>query len=91
MVTKTGRRRNVDALPEFYHFEDTGCEVAPACLRCPLPQCKYDDPGLLTRMRREARNDAVLHLLGQGVSVREVAGRTGLGPRAVHRLKAGMR
>ena len=32
----------LDAVPEFYHYEDTGCEVSDACLNCPLPQCKYD-------------------------------------------------
>jgi hypothetical protein len=25
-------------------YMDTGCEVAPSCLNCPLPLCKYDDP-----------------------------------------------
>ena len=34
----------LDDMPEFYHYEDTGCEVSGACLDCPLPQCKYDDP-----------------------------------------------
>jgi hypothetical protein len=23
---------------------DKGCEVSPSCLRCPLPQCVYDEP-----------------------------------------------
>ena len=22
---------------------DTGCEVSPSCLGCPLPQCRHDD------------------------------------------------
>ena len=34
----------VDTVPEFYHYEDTGCEVSRSCLNCPLPRCKYDDP-----------------------------------------------
>ena len=25
-------------------FADTGCEVHHACLECPLPACKHDDP-----------------------------------------------
>ena len=41
-----------DAVPEFYHYEDTGCEVSDACLDCPLPQCKYYDPGWFQRNRR---------------------------------------
>ena len=23
-------------------YVDTGCEIAPACLSCPLPRCRYD-------------------------------------------------
>ena len=23
-------------------YKDTGCELFSACLRCPLPRCKYD-------------------------------------------------
>lgn len=24
-------------------WKDTGCDVHPKCLECPLPECKYDD------------------------------------------------
>lgn len=30
-------------LPEHTVYVDTGCEVAPWCLECPLPRCKYED------------------------------------------------
>jgi len=33
----------LDAVPEFYHYEDTGCEVSAACLDCPLPAMQQDD------------------------------------------------
>ena len=46
-VAETGR------LPE-----DTGCEVAPKCLECPLPQCRYDDPGWFQRHRNDERVDS---------------------------------
>lgn len=29
--------------PQTGYPADTGCEVSPSCLECPLPQCKYDD------------------------------------------------
>ena len=45
----------LDAVPEMYHYEDTGCEVSPSCLNCPLPQCKYDDPVWFQRYRRMGR------------------------------------
>jgi hypothetical protein len=31
--------------PTHSHYVDDGCEVSPSCLSCPLPLCKYDDPG----------------------------------------------
>ena len=46
----------LDDVPEFYHYEDTGCEVSASCLNCPLPQCKYDDPAWFQRNRRLARD-----------------------------------
>ena len=42
--------------PEFYHYEDTGCEISRSCLRCPLSRCKYDDPVWFQRHRRMARD-----------------------------------
>lgn len=94
MAARTGRRRNepsVDALPEFYNYRDEGCEVAPACLRCPLDHCKYDDPQAWQRQLVAARQSPALLLLSQGVGVREVASQTGFAIRTVHRLKAGLR
>ena len=32
-----------DGLPR--HMLADGCDVSPKCLDCPLPLCKYDDPG----------------------------------------------
>ena len=80
-------RRSSGPSPRFSDYPDDGCEVAPSCLRCPLPQCKYDDPGLLTRMRVRARQAPALLLLAQGVSVAEVAEQTGYSWRAVHRMQ----
>lgn len=33
-----------DTLPEATDYRDTGCELAPSCLACPLARCKYDAP-----------------------------------------------
>ncbi len=44
MSNATAVKTMADQSPEYYHYEDTGCEVSPSCLNCPLPQCKYDDP-----------------------------------------------
>ncbi len=29
---------------EYRHFSDDGCDVAPHCLSCPLPACRFDMP-----------------------------------------------
>ena len=33
-----------DALPEDTDFPDTGCSIAPRCLRCPLARCIEEEP-----------------------------------------------
>ena len=56
MSNATAVKTMMDQGPEYYHYEDTGCEVSPSCLTCPLPQCKYDDPVWFQRHRRLARD-----------------------------------
>lgn len=34
----------VDQLPEQIHYRDDGCSLAPKCLECPLPECRYCMP-----------------------------------------------
>ena len=63
----------VDTVPELYHYEDTGCEVSPSCLNCPLPRCKYDDPIWFQRHRRLARDLKVLTTMRlEGLTVENV-------------------
>lgn len=38
-----------DAGIGYFAYRDDGCDVSPTCLQCPLPQCKYEAPALLTR------------------------------------------
>ena len=94
VMNTTGRRRRepkTDALPEFQVYRDDGCEVSPSCLRCPLPVCKYDDPGMLSRARRRQRDTQVKELLARDIPVAEVAQRSGVGLRTIARIKAGAR
>ena len=39
--------------PPLHKYKDKGCSVAPACLECPLPTCRFDDPQ--TRRKIEQR------------------------------------
>jgi hypothetical protein len=74
-----------DPLPEHARYRDTGCEVSPSCLRCPLARCRYDTPGGLTAIRRMARDARILALREQELSVREIARATGLATRTIQR------
>ena len=73
-------------LPEDTNYPDTGCEIAPRCLECPLPQCKYDSPGLALRHKRKQRDQEIVSLLDQGHSVAEVAELLGLSQETVFRI-----
>ena len=77
----------IDAVPEFYHYEDTGCEVAASCLNCPLPRCKYDDPAWYQRNRRLARDFKVWSTMQQdGLTVDEAAERFSVTVRTIFRI-----
>ena len=83
-------RRNVplmDRLPELIIYQDNGCDLHPSCLTCPLPRCRYDDPGWLQREERGQRDTEVLKLRAkQSLPVPELAARFGVSTRTVHRI-----
>lgn len=86
-----------DALPEsnreFANWQDTGCEVAPHCLACPLPQCRYDRPGGARAIRNDVRDQAIreAYALTTGTPGERVSALTeqfGLSRRTVFRILA---
>ena len=83
-------RRNepaLDRLPELMNFRDSGCDLHPACLTCPLPQCRYDDPGWLQREEREQRDQAMLQArILEALPITDLADRFGVSTRTVHRI-----
>lgn len=88
------RRLIVDTLPELFVSRDDGCEVAPSCLRCPLPQCKFDDPDRGRRnwmAARQQRHAEARRLLDKGMGIREVAATLGGSERMVYRARAEVR
>ncbi len=77
----------VDAVPEFYQYEDTGCEVSPSCLHCPLPRCKYDDPIWYQKHRRLAKDLKVLTIMQlEDLTVEEAAARFSVTVRTIFRI-----
>ena len=77
---------------EHYDYRPTcrprneGCDLFPSCLRCPLPQCRYDNPGRQTG--KELRNREMVRLRKAGMEVKELAQRFGVSKRTVHRIIA---
>ncbi len=86
MATRRGTPL-VDRVPELYPYRDDGCELSPSCLNCPLPRCKYDDPGWLQRERRSKRDRAVLDARRRrDLTVPQLAERFGVSERTVFRI-----
>ncbi|HZP58345.1 MAG TPA: hypothetical protein VFC53_12455 [Dehalococcoidia bacterium] len=63
VVEPPAARVREDALPEHTDYRDTGCELSPSCLRCPLARCKYDEPSKRGRGNANARRDREIALL----------------------------
>ena len=79
------RARN-DSLPEFTRYRDDGCEVSASCLTCPLPRCRYEEPGGLRAILNERRDQQIIELRARGVSVDSLADRFGISRRTVFRV-----
>ncbi len=78
---------NMDSMPEYYHYEDTGCEISRSCLNCPLSRCRYDDPEWFNRHIRLAKDLRVwraIHL--EGLSAQQAAQRFSITVRTVFRI-----
>lgn len=73
---------------EFDLVPDTGCDIAPACLRCPLPSCKFDDPAAARRWRRGPRNRQIAARFEAGEPPEALAHFFGISRRSVYRALA---
>lgn len=82
------RRARRDALPEHTQYTDTGCDVHPSCLTCPLVRCRYDEPGGARKVLSEDRDRAIVSMKREGVPVDAIALRFGVSRRTVFRALA---
>ena len=84
-----------DALPERHAYADTGCDVAPQCLSCPLPECKYvveeGKRGGPSTYQNAARNRQWLQEYEGGTPVHYIAAEAGVTVRTVYRGIASVR
>lgn len=76
-----------DPTPDFFHYPDTGCEVSPSCLDCPLPQCKFDDLEWYHQNRRLARDFQVLAVMElENLTAEAAAARFAVTTRTIFRI-----
>lgn len=86
------RPRRIDALPEHTDYVDRGCDLYPSCLSCPLPRCRYEEPGGAAAMIRNGRDASILRLAREdGMSVDRLAQMFGLSRRTIFRVLKGGR
>lgn len=81
-------RPRPDALPELATYIDTGCDVAPRCLACPLPVCRFDVRGGARAILNRTRDPEILAALDAGEHADTIAARFHVSRRTVFRIKA---
>jgi hypothetical protein len=79
-------RKRGDTLPEYTRYRDDGCDISESCLTCPLPRCRYEEPGGLRALLNESRDREIIQLRLKGVAVEELADRFGISRRTVFRV-----
>ncbi len=85
------KRARQDALPEHSDYRDEGCDLFASCLTCPLPRCRYDEPGGARTMINRVRDEEIRRLrFDAGLAVDEISMRFRVSRRTVFRvLRAG--
>lgn len=74
-----------DALPEHSNYRDTGCDLYPSCLHCPLPRCRYEEPGGESAQLRALRDQAIAQQF-PFVGADELVNTYGISKRSVYRI-----
>ena len=75
-----------DSLPEVTRYRDDGCDIHPQCLTCPLPRCRYEDPGGLKGLLNGMRDREIVRLKARGMAIEDIADEFGVSRRTVFRV-----
>lgn len=79
-------RVRADSLPEYTRYRDDGCNIHPTCLSCPLPRCRYEEPGGLRAILNGHRDRQIVALRLKGTPVDDLAVRFRVSRRTVFRV-----
>ena len=83
-----GRKIRKDVMVENVPYQDTGCVMAPACLRCPLERCRDDSPGGARKLLAGDRDETLRRFHDEGAPIDALASRYDLSRRSVFRILA---
>lgn len=75
-----------DRLPEETRYRDDGCDISESCFSCPLPRCRYEEPGGLRALLNEGRDREIVQLRLKGMPVEALADRFGISRRTIFRV-----
>jgi helix-turn-helix resolvase-like protein len=75
-----------DSLPEMMRYRDDGCEINPHCLTCPLPRCRYEEPGGLKGLLNGMRDREIVALRERGMAIEDIADTFEVSKRTVFRI-----
>ncbi len=86
-IHPSGRRPREDALPEHVNYRDEGCDLFRSCLTCPLPRCRFDEPGGARTMINVVRDQEIRRVHDTNcATVDEITRRFGVSRRTVFRV-----
>lgn len=86
LPSEQSERPRGDALPEHIRYRDQGCDLFVSCLQCPLPRCRYEQPGGARTMLNRVRDREIRELRKHSeLSVDQIAARFRVSRRTVFR------
>lgn len=85
-LTNDGGAIESDLQSKFCHYQDDGCELAESCLKCPFPQCHYEQSHGKRHWLKKARDWEIARLYkSKKFSYRELGRVFGVSKRTVGR------
>ena len=74
----------INPKPKLPDIPDTGCQAAPSCLACPLPECRYENPHGWRQYHRDQQSVAAIR--EHNLTDRQAAQQFGLHKRTIGRI-----